>query len=334
MNVEFFGVRGSLATPSRRDFKSEKYGGNTSCVLLESDNGGIFILDAGTGLNALGNMLSKREFGSGNGAANIFLSHYHGDHMAGLPFFSPIFKKGNVLNFFGMANKNGNLEDAVLKLFDPQTFPVSIDLIKQIGAGINFHNLDSGVVCLDGVKVSFAPLNHPGGVLGYSFEENGKKVTYATDVESDSDGKIYEGFFGAFGESDLKLIKLAKQSDVLIADAQYTPEELYGLNGVCKKGWGHNTYERAIDLAIASNVKSKLVLFHHDNYHDDGQLDDLHERARFYLNNKSKYLPNLCSFDVVMAREGMQLEIQAQSDEAVGSLQDFALREGIIELSA
>ncbi len=275
-SVHFWGVRGSIATPG---VGTVRYGGNTPCVEVRC-HGKRVIFDGGTGIRALGQHLIPEMPVTGH----IFFTHSHWDHIQGFPFFIPAFIKGNSFDIYGRIAPNGatlqeRLEDQMLH----PNFPVPL---RIMGSTMNFHNVEVGekVDLGDGVTVETGMLNHPGEATGYRVSWGDQSAVYATDTEHFSD------------RPDYNLIHLARNADVLVLDATYSNDQYYSTTS-SKIGWGHSTWQEAIKIAEAANVKT-LVLYHHDPLHDDDYLDEIGNQA------KEKF-PG-----VLMAREGMVLNIQ------------------------
>jgi phosphoribosyl 1,2-cyclic phosphodiesterase len=245
--VRFFGVRGSIATPG---LETKATGGNTSCVRVDL-GGECIILDAGTGLRALG-----AEIGSRPLRAAILFSHLHWDHIQGIPFFGPLYNPKSHITLIGPEG----LKEALQAQMSKPNFPVGMEVM---GARITFKVIYPGdAFSIGSVKVETAALNHPGGAVGYRLSHNGHVVAYLCDNEHTEYG---------FGD---ELRNLAKNADVLIFDAQYLPEEYPQ-----KTGWGHSTYEVGAELARASGAR-QLVLTHHEPARSDAGVDELEKRAR------------------------------------------------------
>jgi phosphoribosyl 1,2-cyclic phosphodiesterase len=259
MRVTFWGVRGSIPTPGR---ETAGIGGNTSCVEVRAGNE-LLIFDGGTGLRLLGKTLAPEM----PLTAHIFFSHVHWDHIQGFPFFDPAFVAGNTIHLYGGSNVSRTLEETLAGQMDHPSFPVHL---SDMGAKMTFNDLDEGVTLelAGGVRITTARGNHPNGVYAYRVDHGGKSVVYATDTEH--------------GEAvDAALLALSQGADVLINDAQYTPEEYAGTAGTggSKKGWGHSTFVASAELAMAAKVK-QLYLFHHDPLQDDPQVHEKERRAR------------------------------------------------------
>jgi phosphoribosyl 1,2-cyclic phosphodiesterase len=281
MLLTFWGVRGSIPMPGPT---TVQIGGNTSCVEVRAGKA-ILIFDGGTGLRLLGKKLSAEM----PLVAHVFFSHVHWDHIQGFPFFEPAFVAGNHFHLYGGTNVSRTLEETLAGQMDHPNFPVHL---SSMGARMTFRDLAEGeaVEIDDGaggtVRVTNARGHHPQGVYAFRVEHQGRALVYATDTEH------YEG------RIDEKLVQLARQADLLVYDAQYTPEEYEGKagTGASKRGWGHSTFEEGAKLARAAGVK-RLVLFHHDPMQDDGAVRAKERRAR-------ELFP-----DVVAAYEGLTIEV-------------------------
>lgn len=254
MKLNYYGVRGSIPSPGPA---TVRYGGNTSCVQVIADNH-LLIFDAGSGIRTLGNELLGKGFGKGQGKAHLFFSHTHWDHIQGFPFFVPAYVKGNELNLYSETRLNTTVEEVIKNQQQPPSFPED----AKLAATLNYHELrEWDTVTVGNVKITCARLNHPNGVFAYRIEHNGRAIVYATDTEH-------------YSAIDLKLVKLAKDAQLLIYDGQYTPEEYPQ-----RERWGHSTYEEGIKVAKAANVQ-KLHLFHHDPGRSDDALDEIVRRAQ------------------------------------------------------
>ena len=272
MKVTFYGTRGSTPV-SDRDYL--EVGGNTSCVLVTFDMGKRLILDAGTGLRKLGSDLVGRLWRQDR--IYLLLSHTHWDHIQGFPFFRPAYdpKKHVVICICGKGRGASKLENIMGVQMQRDYFPVSLD---RMGA-ISFWEPDITDYTTDsGLHIVASPHNHPGGAFSYRLEEKGKSMVYCTDVE------YTNGI-------DPNVVALSRHADLLIHDAQYTREELKE-----KNGWGHSSWEEAIEVAEQAQVK-RLVLFHHDPDHNDAFLFEIEKDAQ-------KRFPG-----AFLAREGMEVEL-------------------------
>ena len=256
MRVRFWGVRGSLASPGPHALET---GGNTSCVEVRCGDETI-IFDCGTGLRALGQALAA----DGPVRASIFVSHYHWDHIAGLPFFAPAYDPASELTIYGATRKGKNVRQILSgQMVDPY-FPVDLGVFN---ARLRFVPLqDGGRAVMGAATVRAAELNHPGGSLGYRLEHAGKVLVYATDFEHGT---------GA----DERLVELARDADLLIFDAQYTPAEYEAAGPRSRRGWGHSTFAIGAEFAERAGAK-QLALFHHAPERNDADVDSLVKQAQ------------------------------------------------------
>jgi len=246
----FWGVRGSTPTLDRDAWR---YGGNTSCVELTAPGGTRFILDCGTGLRMLGNhvrALHNRwaESRADGIEAHVLVTHYHWDHIQGIPFFYPFFEPQNRFHFCSFQSEYLG-RDSLRQVLEAQLakpyFPVDVSAMKSTRS---FHEVVGGDKWeVDGTRITTAWLNHPQGCLAYRLDMAAGSVVYATDNEP------------GVAEFDASLRALAQGADVLIYDSQYSPEEL----ATTRKGWGHSSWLEGVKVARESKV-GHLILFHHD----------------------------------------------------------------------
>ncbi|MGE0870019.1 MAG: MBL fold metallo-hydrolase [Kofleriaceae bacterium] len=265
LSVRFLGVRGSIATPG----PDKTAGGNTACLEVCAGETRI-ILDAGTGLRTLGD----ERMAHGPRHSTILLSHLHWDHIAGLPFFTPIYVPGHRVEIASGPNGVMPLAESIRAVFRAPFFPVEFD---DLASRVSTRELRAQEpFAIGDITITMAKLNHPDPVYGYRLEHNGHSIVYATDTEH-------------FSCVDPTLRRLAAGADILIYDAQYTPEEYPS-----KVGWGHSTWLAGAELARAAGVP-QLVLFHHDPNRSDAALAAVEAAARASLPG------------TVAAREGMTL---------------------------
>lgn len=245
MKIKFWGVRGSIASPSK---DALKLGGNTSCVeILGLPE--IFILDAGTGIKNLGDKLKKGQ----KKTIHLFLSHFHIDHICGLPFFSPLYDKSFEIHIYGNAKTSSALKKKIAPLFHQDYFPVPF---KNLPARIIFYGIHEQSFKVKSTQVQTCLLNHPEEVLGYSFVFKKQKFVYMTDCEpSESCWHLKKSLKKKY---DQKIISFANGADILIHDAHYFSSEMKKF-----KGWGHSDWNYCLRFKKATQSK-KLYLFHHD----------------------------------------------------------------------
>ena len=273
MRVKFWGVRGSTPTPQSENMR---YGGNTSCVEVRVGDQ-IYIFDCGTGFRVLGHEL-EREFGQRPFAAHIFVSHFHWDHIQGMPFFRPLYDSPESQFFFHSSSRTRSLQEVLTEQMSSPYFPVDLDKMR---ARRDFCNIENG--CLDmeaGIRIKTQWLNHPQGCLGFRIETKEGVLVYATDNEPGD------------AEFDKGVRKLAEGADLLIYDSQYLPEEYEAR----RRGWGHSHWREAVDIVMESGAK-ELILYHHDPDHTDAIVDQVVTDAR-------NYYPN-----VRAAAEGLEIEL-------------------------
>lgn len=265
--IKFWGTRGSIPTPGSETLR---YGGNTACVEVRCGNE-LIIIDAGTGIRNLGTELLKENAIN----ASILFSHVHWDHIQGIPFFRPVYAPDNKFKLYGNRNWDTKLEYALKWQMQSPNFPVTLEGLNKVGAHMEYIDIDAGAKFQIGeaneVTIRTAELRHPDKAFAFRIEYCGKSVVYATDTEN-------------LPEPDERLVELASGTDILIHDAQYTNEEYYGVNGDSKKDWGHSTPAAAAMTAIVAQVK-KLILFHHDPFHDDEQIDRMSKEAGEIFSN-------------------------------------------------
>jgi phosphoribosyl 1,2-cyclic phosphodiesterase len=258
--LAFWGVRGSTPTSDRNAWR---YGGNTPCLDLETPDGSRFILDCGTGLRMLGSRWLQK-FPNEPIEASIFLTHYHWDHIQGIPFFAPLYAPRNYFRFYSFRSEflgPHSLQQALYAQMVSPFFPVNPEVLE---AAREFNEVASGDRwAIGGTQISTEWLNHPQGCLGFRFETSAGTIVYATDNEP------------GVPELDRNLRRLARDADVLICDAQYTPEQLAGN----RKGWGHSSWLEAVNVAEEVGARH-LVLFHHDPESVDSFVDGLLRQAR------------------------------------------------------
>lgn len=258
MQLNFWGVRGSVPAPERATWR---YGGNTPCLEIRAGDQ-LFILDAGTGIDPLGHRLAA-EFASTSLRAYLFLTHYHWDHVQGLPFFEPLYSAINSIDIFGPPPQDhGSAKlDAILhSLFRAPFCPVPAEEFRASTALRELNGKSD--FALGATRVRACPLNHPQGALAYRFDHNGASIVYATDHEPGQP------------EADRALRAFVHGADLLISDAHFLPQEL-----AAKTGRGHGSWQASVALARDAGVKN-LFLFHHEPRRADHELDLLLYRAR------------------------------------------------------
>lgn len=272
MLIRFWGVRGSTPTPQR---ENSEIGGNTPCLELRTSRGDIFVFDCGTGFRLLGRAL-EREFARRSLQARVFLSHFHWDHIQGIPFFSPLYQRRNQFLFHSYRFQDQSLQRALEGQMSDPYFPVNMNSMM---ARRNFIEIGEERAHYDTLTLISKRLHHPQGCLGYRIECDGKVLAYATDNEPGDP------------TADRKVRELADSADVMIYDAQYLPEEMR-----LHRTWGHSTWKEGVRIARECKVR-KLILFHHDPDRADPQVRRILKRARDHFD------------DVIVAYEGLALKV-------------------------
>ncbi len=306
IRVTFWGVRGSIPVPGPT---TVKYGGNTSCLELRfGQDDRLVVMDLGSGVRELGGHIMKKDLKRGPIKAKIFLTHTHSDHIMGFPFFTPIFIPGTTLDIYGpVSYEEDTLDRIVGDQLRYRYFPVRLE---ELQATINYYQLKEGSLDLgDGLSVTTKYLNHPILVLGYRFAYEGKIFCTAYDhemfrnvfdVKPDDPGydaaAVKEGELAAREENE-KVQQFYRGADLLVHDTQYTHKEY--LAG--KQGWGHSSFEFAINAAHKAGVKH-LVLFHHEPLRSDQELEGTYNELMARMRGKTR-------MKVSIAREGTTIEI-------------------------
>jgi len=281
MKVRLWGVRGSTPTPERGN---GRYGGNTACVEIRLDNNTLIILDCGTGLRSLGKRLSS-EFAGRTIQGHIFLTHFHWDHILGIPSFVPFYRKDNTFFFYSPLCRAAQLRRMIEGMMGDPYFPVAMAARRR------FFELGKRPVNINGAVISPALLNHPQGCAGYRIEADGSVFALATDTEPGSP------------LHDRAVRTLVQDADLLLYDSQYTPQQSQGE----KKGWGHSSWQEGVRIARQYGVR-RLVLFHHDPDSDDAFVASLVTRAQ-------KEFPN-----TIGGAEGLEFCLRTGEIKQVGAL--------------
>jgi phosphoribosyl 1,2-cyclic phosphodiesterase len=258
MIFTIWGSRGSLATPGAATLA---YGGNTPSVELELEDHTTVVLDAGTGIRELGLRLANRPPGS----IHLLLTHLHLDHLAGLPFFAPLWDPRVQIHVYAPNPSFESVENAIARYMSPPLFPVAISAVP---AQVTFHDLPEEAWSLGSARVQAAPVTHRGPTVGYRVEEAGSSLAYIPDHEPYRSAQA-----DAVEAERLSGYLLAREASVLIHDAQYLEGEY-----AARVGWGHSSVAHAVAFARAARAR-RLVLFHHDPRHSDRVLAELEARA-------------------------------------------------------
>lgn len=253
LKIRFWGVRGSIPAPAAGNLG---YGGNTSCVEIRCPGAAPLIFDGGSGLRQLGYSLMNEH--RGGGECFLFFTHFHWDHIQGVPFFVPLYSPDWNIHFHSRC-EGPELQRILGQQMCPPFFPVPMPGARD---GRTFTKVTAEGVHVGGAAIHPIPLNHPNGCTGYRIEAGGRSIVYATDHEHGNE-KVDRG-----------LIEKATGADLLIYDSQYTPEEYEP-----RRGWGHSTPQAGARIAQEAGV-AQLILFHHEPTHPDDMVSRMVGDAR------------------------------------------------------
>jgi len=291
MKFKFWGVRGSIPTPGA---STVKYGGNTTCIEIRTDDNDLIILDAGTGIHLMGQELLKQLPVS----AHIFITHTHWDHIQGLPFFSPIFIPGNKVTLYGGLDPvtNEGIERALGVQLQYSYFPIRE---AELNADIHYNTIKPGeTVSIGKAKITPILLNHPVLNFGYRIDCDGQSIFFTGDYEPvlniyEPDDDEYNDYQTFIKDKQAEITAAMQGVDALIIDSSYTPEEY-----ISKQGWGHGTYNSAIGLASAAKAK-RLFFTHHEPSRTDEQLEAIYKQL--LKDNQG------LAFELLLAKEGVDI---------------------------
>ncbi len=300
MQITFWGVRGSYPVPGAA---TVRYGGQTSCVEVRTDAGDCVIVDAGTGLRALGNKLA-REANGAPGQYHVLLSHVHWDHIQGLPFFSPAYIPGTQISIYALLTAANELDQVIGGITRAEFFPLPL---ASVPAQFKFHQVEPGVAfSIGGVEVTPIALNHPFGSVGYRIDGDGSAWAYVSDT-APFDKVLHKQHFlsgleplsqvdrDALQAMHDRLISRLRGVDTVVYDTHFLPEEYMRF-----PHYGHSTPDHAIEICVAAGVR-RLVLYHHAPSHSDEQMDVI---AATYLAKGAAV-----GVEVLTAFEGMTVAI-------------------------
>ncbi len=279
MQIKFYGVRGSIASPGA---DTVRYGGNTSCVFVRTNDEELFIFDAGTGIRLLGDELLKE---APLKPLNLLFSHYHWDHIQGFPFFLPAYQKNQEINLLAAHLGEKNAHSVLTQMTDPH-FPVPSD---NLAAKVTVLSMENDLLLIGRNVIKTQSLNHPGGGSAYRVESEDGSMAYVTDNE------LYPP--NEPNTSYQEWVTFLKNVDYLIHDAMYLDDEKERIHG-----WGHSLISQTLQLAVDAKV-ANLILFHHDPSRTDDQLDEISKNASQWM---SEHYPE-CK--VTVAKEGDEYRI-------------------------
>jgi phosphoribosyl 1,2-cyclic phosphodiesterase len=300
MQITFWGVRGSYPVPGAA---TVRYGGQTSCVEARTASGEHVIVDAGTGLRALGNKLAG-EAGGAPGQYHVLLSHVHWDHIQGLPFFSPAYIPGTRISVYALLTAANELDQVIGGITRHEFFPMPLEAVP---AQFQFQKVEPGVdFRIGSFHVTPIALNHPFGSVGYRFDADGVAWAYVADT-APFDRVLHKQHFlagpeplsqddlAALGSMRAALVARLRGVDTAVYDTHFTPDEYSRF-----PHYGHSTPDQALEVCIEAGVR-RLVLYHHAPSHHDEMMDQL---AADYAK-----LGAARGIEIVTAYEGMTLPI-------------------------
>ncbi len=264
MIIRCYGARGSIPVSGNQYLK---YGGDTTCLEIRSRNDEIIIVDAGSGIRRLGNKL----LGEQRYEYNIIFTHSHMDHILGFPFFKPIYNEKATINLMGCPTTQGDISKLLSRAMSAPLFPIQFDQLK---AKINYTADCPISFRIDSIEISPINLSHPNMGMGYKFIEDERTFVFLTDNEL--------GYRHRNGMTFGEYADFAKDADLLIHDAEYTPEEYKSV-----KTWGHSNYIDALNLALTARVK-RFGLFHHNQDRSDADQDLIVQECRDIIKSKNR----------------------------------------------
>jgi phosphoribosyl 1,2-cyclic phosphodiesterase len=317
MNVRFWGVRGSIPVPGPT---TERYGGNTSCVEVTTGGGTRIVFDAGTGLRGYGETLLPAGFAEGRGVAHILVSHTHWDHVHGLPFFAPLYQRGNRVQLYTRESSARPLQ-AVFE--QAAVAPAGAGVPRALVAKIGVTELrDDAGFAIDDAQVSCARLNHPYVATAYSVTADGAKVVYVTDTAPFSDilfGHEYvkgppppdvvlpRSSLQALAALRAGVVRLCEGADLVIYDTMFTPDDYRRT-----PHFGHSRPSDALDICADAGART-LALFHHAPERDDAAVDAMLIETRALAARQRK------SVSILAAYEGLLLPLGRDAENAAAA---------------
>ncbi len=287
MRLKFWGTRGSIPVPGKDTLK---YGGNTPCVELRSHDNKLLILDAGSGIRELGKSLINENF---HDDINILISHYHWDHIQGIPFFLPLYQNKGKVSFWGESCGDESIKSVLSNQMTDNYFPIKLN---ELNAEIKYKSVQlNSSFELNGMKIFTYRANHSSPTLTYKIIDNDKCIVYLTDNELKIDASKNDNSLTAVNNLNKELIEFCSGCDYLIHDSMYDEAAM-----MLKQGWGHTDNITVALFALLAKVK-KLVLFHYNPDYSDNKIDSLLKETAIVLKK------NNADVKCIAAKEGMEI---------------------------
>lgn len=287
MKLKFWGTRGSIPVPGESTIK---YGGNTPCIEVRDDKGELLILDGGSGIRELGNFLIQQSYPV---KMDILITHYHWDHIQGIPFFLPLYIPSNEITFYGITSNGTNIKNILHNQMLPNNFPIRLD---EFPANVKFHELKKNEKYFFGeISVETFMLNHPSPTLSFKIMSGGDTVVYMTDNELMINNELEQQNGSEISLLNKDLIEFCKNCDYLIHDSMYEEKSIS-----TKKGWGHSSNESLALFSMIAEVKN-LVLFHYNPDSSDSKIDSIVNETKIFLQKKNSKI------NCFGAREGQEI---------------------------
>jgi phosphoribosyl 1,2-cyclic phosphodiesterase len=302
MQITFWGVRGSYPVPGA---STVRYGGQTSCVETRTAGGDTLIVDAGTGMRALGNKLSRESPLPQH--HHVLLSHVHWDHIQGLPFFSPVYVPGTKISVYALLTAADELHQVIGGITRHEFFPMPLEAVPAV---FEFHQVEPGIEFdINGFRVAPIALNHPFGSVGYRIDGDGSSWAYVSDTAPFTDVLHKQHFLSgpeplsdddklALGAMRDALVRRLVGVDTVVYDTHFLPDEYAKF-----PHYGHSTPDQALEICLEAQVRT-LVLYHHAPTHGDDQMDRI---AAEYRSQGAKR-----GINVVTSSEGMTLMVGSE----------------------
>lgn len=277
MYIRCWGSRGSVPVSGK---EYVKYGGDTTCMEIRSKDNDLIIIDSGTGIRKLGEKLLKEN----EKKITLLYTHFHLDHIAGFPFFKPVYRRGTTLDILSKSFNKPSIKSIFDIFMGRPFFPVQLE-DKDIKSNLSFKEITQRSFSIGPITISTIPLSHPkDSGLGFRFEEEGKSFVFLTDNEL---GHTHKG-----GRSFNEYVEFCKDADLLIHDAEYEQKEYHKILKTSEGHWGHSIVSDVLTLAVEARVK-RLGLFHINAMRTDEQVDEMVKTAKDSLAKKKKNI--ICS---------------------------------------